>query len=508
MCVGAALIVLLGVSAEPVANGRFGGTLVMGLTRSYPDTLDPSTEQAFGSVEVLRAIAERLYDFDARGDVYPELASALPTISSDKLAYTIPLRRGIVFNDDTPFNAQAVVVSLDRELLPGSARASDLAPVQSVGLSGPYTVVIHLKYRFRPLLQTLATNDGIVISPTQLQKLGANFGTDPIGVGPFMYDSQVPGVSVTVIKSPYYYDKYAIHLDKIVYELASSGASGVAALQAGDIQMLDNVDPSMLPALASDSGVHLIKVDSLGWNGIQINIGNKNGLGNLPYGGVTTPLASSPLLRQAFEEAIDRKTLAKVVYDGLMVPDCTPISPQSTAVYDPTIKCTPYDPQDAKRLVARSGYPNPTVHLLNGGLIGQFIQAEEAAVGINVVLDQEDGATALSDEISGHFDAIAATFTGSPAIDKNVYEFLATTGDRNFGGYSNPRLDVILANARKAWAPKALKTLWHTAFQIMLSDRPFIFLGHRIVYAAVSSNVKGVEFLSDIQPRANFAQYG
>ena len=138
----------------------------------------------------------------------------------------------------------------------------------------------------------------------------------------------------------------------------------------------------------------------------------------------------------------------------------------------------------------------------------QFIQAEEAAVGIQVALVQEDGATALADEISGNFDAVAATFTGSPAIDKNVYEFLATTGGRNFGGYSNTRLDEILNNARKAASAKALKTLWHAAFQIMLSDRPFIFLGHRIVYAAVSSNVKGVEFLSDIQPRVNFAHYG
>jgi peptide/nickel transport system substrate-binding protein len=201
-----------------------------------------------------------------------------------------------------------------------------------------------------------------------------------------------------------------------------------------------------------------------------------------------------------------RNALAKVVYDGAMVPDCTPISPESTAVYDPTIRCTPYDPQDAKRLVAKAGYPNPTVHLLNSGLIGQFIQAEEAAVGINVVLVQEDGSTALSDEMSGHFDAIAATFTGSPALDKNVYEYLATSGGRNFGGYSNPSLDQILANARKATSARSLKTLWHAAFQTIISDRPIIFLGHRIDYAAVSSDVKGVEFLSDLQPRVSFAQ--
>ncbi len=370
--------------------------------------------------------------------------------------------------------------------------------------------MLHLKQRFTPLLQTLADNDGIVMSPTQLTKLGTSFGTDPIGVGPFMFDSQVPGSSVTVTKSPYFYDKGAVHLDKIVFQPEDSGASGVAALQAGDIQMLDNVSPAVLPALASDSGVHLIKVDSLGWRGIQINIGNSKGVDNLPDTNVGKPLASSPLLRQAFEEAIDRSTLVRVVFQGAAVPDCLPIPPTSPA-YDATVKCTPYNPEDARKLVAESGIHNPTVQLTSTGtasnaVLDQFIQSEEAAVGINVTINTVDNPTLVSLETSGNFDALTAQWTGSPAIDRNVFQFLATSGSRNFSGYSNPRLDLILANARKATTAKALRTLWHAAFQIILADRPIIFLNNPIVYAAVASNVKGVEFLSDIQARVDFAQ--
>ena len=144
----------------------------------------------------------------------------------------------------------------------------------------------------------------------------------------------------------------------------------------------------------------------------------------------------------------------------------------------------------------------------NSSVLGQFIQAEEAAVGINVTLDAPvDDPAAVADETSGNFDAIPSAWTGTPALDLNVYQFLATSGSRNFGGYSNPRLDVILANARKATSPTALKTLWHAAFQIIISDRPIIFLHHPIVTAAVAANVKGVEFLNDIQARVDFAQY-
>ena len=65
----------------------------------------------------------------------------------------------------------------------------------------------------------------------------------------------------------------------------------------------------------------------------------------------------------------------------------------------------------------------------------------------------------------------------------------------------------MLANSRKASTHRALKTLYHAAVRILLADRPIIFLDHPIVYAAVATSVKGVEFLSDIQPRVDFAQY-
>src|SRR5262249_26981067 len=159
--------------AAAARSSRFGGTLVVGLSTGYPDTLDPTLSGTFSAVEIYRAMCERLYDFGAKSNVYPELAAALPKISKDKLTYAIPLRQGVLFNDGTPFNAQAVVTPLQREInLPGSTRASDYGPIASITTSGQYTVVIHLDVPYTPLLATLATNDGVIMSPTQLAKLG------------------------------------------------------------------------------------------------------------------------------------------------------------------------------------------------------------------------------------------------------------------------------------------------------------------------------------------------
>ena len=225
------------------------------------------------------------------------------------------------------------------------------------------------------------------MSPKQLAKLGASFATAPVCVGPFMYQNRVAGDSITVVKSPYYYDKQNVHLAKIVFKVENDAAAAAAALKAGDLQALDGVDPTQLPGILADASLRVRSVAGLGYQGMEINLGNQSGIGK-PYSTVNTDLAKSAKLREAFEMAIDRKAMNKVVFGGTVLPGCTAISP-SSAWFDKTIKCTPYDPTQAKALVAASGISNPTVNLMVptaavGLRQAQFLQAEEAAVGIKV----------------------------------------------------------------------------------------------------------------------------
>jgi len=120
-----------------------------------------------------------------------------------------------------------------------------------------------------------------------------------------------------------------------------------------------------------------------------------------------------------------------------------------------------------------------------------FIQAQEAAVGINVVLDPANG-TAERD--SGDFDVTGeAMVPGQPDPNTQIYQRLATSGVRNYGGYSNPRLDYVLANGLKAVDPKARGVEYHVAQQIIHDDRPIIVLFNPVTYAGVSKTVTGVQ---------------
>jgi peptide/nickel transport system substrate-binding protein len=209
--------------------------------------------------------------------------------------------------------------------------------------------------------------------------------------------------------------------------------------------------------------------------------------------------------------AIDRKAMNKVVFGGTVLPGCTPISP-SSAWYDPSIKCTPYNPKDAARIVKSLHLNNPTVHLMvpTGSVAlrqAQFLQAEEKAVGINVVIDSTDFVTSLNKADAGTYDVFQIGWSGRVDPDGNIYSFVATQGSQNDSGYSNNRLDFVLNNARKAATTKARKTLYRVAQQIILNDRPLIYLYHPVTRAGLEKSLKGVTMYPDTLLRVANASF-
>ena len=499
----AAALALLASGAAYAEDSRYGGTLFVGVNGDL-GTLDKTVGRSGTLTQICLAMCLQLYQVTSNHgtpQLSPVLAASQPAISTDGLSYTVPLRHGIQFNDGTALDAQAVIATYERfTTYPGTSQATAYVNVASVTATGQYTVVFRLKGRdssFHPNIY--------VYSPTALAAEGTSFAQNPIGAGPFMLDHYVPGDSITVVKSPYWYKRGAVHLDKIVYKLLPDAAAAAAALQAGDIQVDENVGPAQLPTLQQDPDVHVHQQVQLGaiWDGIIINIGNRSGCcnpGGNAYQDVGSPLASSSKLRQAFEEAIDRNALNKVAFGGLYEPICTPIPPANAVWYEATrVPCTPYDPKDAKRLVAESGLASPTVHLTYGNTeqltAAEVIQAEEAAVGIHVIIDTYDAATLNARLVSGSFDAVIRGGLSSEDFDPDgqISRYLSTLGDHNYSGYSNPRMDYVLANARKALGFRARALDYRIAQQIAASDRPIIYLYTAVALSAYGVNVIGID---------------
>lgn len=507
--------VALAHGSKSAATIKNGGTLTIGLAEE-PDALDPSLARTFVGRMVFEAMCEKLYDLDSHLNIVPQLAAALPKVSADKLTYTIPLRKGVKFNDGTPFDAAAMKTSLERDLtLKGSVRASEISPVKSIDAPNSSTIVLHLSSPYSPLVSQLADRAGMPMSPKALAAEGSNFAQNPVCVGPFMFKDRVAGDHITLVRSPYYYDKSKVHLDSIVWKIMTDPSARSQAMRAGDIQVEDRIQATDVPTLQKDKSVNMIKSVTIGYQGITFNIGNKSGVGK-PYSNAGTDLAKSQFLRTAFDLALDRTTINKVIFGGLNQPDCYPIAPVSPW-YKPTtsgLQCNLHaNDALASKLVKASGISNPTVNLLLGGTdpvtlrLGQVIQSMEKAVGITVNLKPTEFTTSLNLATKGQFDAYAVGWSGRVDPDGNIYGFVATPGTLNYSGYSNPKLDYILNGARKSLTNKSRDTLYRAAMKIIHGDRPLIYLYHPVYYFAVSKKVSGVQVYGDGLIRAQFSGY-
>ncbi len=484
--------------SRPAAHSRVsnGGTLSIGIPTA-PSALDPTTEATFVGHWVFANMCYGLYGFNVRNQVVPVLATQMPVISDGGLLYTIHLRRGVKFNDGTAMTAEAVKISLRRDqTLPTSARASALADIQSIDVVNSTTVQLKLSKVDAPLTSILASRSGIVMSPTALAREGSNFGDHPVCVGPFEFQSRPSVDEITLTRSPYFYGPKP-HLQSVVYHVITDPATCYSDLLAGFIQVAECLSPNDVKLLSANSSYHVQQVTSDGYQMIVINVGNTHG-STKPYGVADNPLAQHPILRHALAMAINRSTLNNVVYDGTMVPGCSPIPPSSP--YFTSIPCPPYDPAAAKKLVAESGVKTPidlTLMVDTGTLNvteGEVIADEAKAAGFDITVQPTSGTTAEADAASGNFEMYAAGWSGRIDPDQNISIWYAPGSFLNFSGADYPTLNALLAQGRETENVSQRKAIYARVVRFLDQEEDSIYLFYTTYQIAYPKNVTGLVF--------------
>jgi peptide/nickel transport system substrate-binding protein len=485
---------------------RNGGTVTVALS-AEPDKLDPTLARTLVGRTVFNAICEKLYDVDAKLAVVPQLAAALPQFSADGKTVTIKVRTGVKFADGTPLSADAVKASLDRHMtLSGSARKTELSSVTGVSVTDPSTVSIALKSPFVPLTAVLADRSGMIMSPTALKATGANFGTNPVCVGPYKFSSRVAQDRIEVVKDPNYYDAAKVHLDKVVYRIIADATTRFNNLRSGDADVLDTVATTDVDALKADTNLRLLTSDSLGYQGITVNLGNANGVGKpagtlvAPYAG---PLASDARVRQAFELSLDRAALNKVVFGGQFSPACGPISAASPLSSDAAQACPKHDPAAAKQLLAQAGVATPVkISMVQANdpverRLGEAIQAQVKEGGFELQLQPTEFSASLDQTDAGKFQLYRIGWSGRIDPDGNIASFVQTQGSQNISGYSNPTVDDLLKQARAATDPAKRSDLYGQLITQLHKDVPLIYLYRQKNLTGVAGKVVGVQVYGD-----------
>jgi peptide/nickel transport system substrate-binding protein len=491
-----------GSSSGSGGTPQSGGHMTVALAEA-PDALDPTVASTFVGRIVFVNMCEKLYDSNKALNIVPQLATALPKISNGGKTYTIKLRSGVKFNDGTPFNAQAVKTTLEHyKTDPKSARAAELTAIKTIQAVNPTTVKLQLSTPYAPLTSILADRSGMILSPTQLKKLGDNFANHPVCVGPFSFVSRPSSDTIKLKKSSYYYDKSKVKLNSVTFEVVTQPNVRAANLRSGDVNIADRLAPPDVQTLQNNQTVAVRSVTSLGYEGISINVSNSHGAGKQPFTAVSTPLAQHQQLRQAFALSLNRDAINKVVFDGQYKPDCTPISPNSP--FYPNVTCPPQNLAKAKQLVAQSGVKTPIpVKLIvqasndESTKLGEVIQSMAKKAGFAVSVQPTEFTTALNQAANGKFDTFQVGWSGRLDPDQNIAPFWDPASLLNYTGAHYADVDKLMQQARLTTNQARRKQYYQQLCQKFLKYDNIIYLYHDVYALGLGKNVSGVQFYGD-----------
>ena len=491
-----AIIGLLGPALP--ASAQPAGTLVVGLV-AEPVNLDPAQVTDLNSNRVGRRIVETLVTFPEEStQVVPGLAESW-TISKDGLRYTFKLRKGIAFHDGTPFNAEAVKFSIDRQIDPEHP-ANKLGKypfanyffgnVKAVEVVDPSTVEFVLKEPRASFLTILTSAAASIVSPAAVKKSGADYALQPVGTGPFKYVSWDRGQRVVLEKNPSYW-RSPVKVDRVVYRPIVEGQARLTELLTGSLDLIVDVPPDFLGQIAqSPKTTLLMQVGAHVW---YLGINNQK----KPF--------DDKRVRQALNYAVNKEAIVRDVLKGTGSLSRGPVLP-STWGADPGLKPYPYDPERAKKLLAEAGYPSgfsTTLWVPESGSgmqspvpMSTVIQSNLKAVGITVALQTMEWGAYLAKLRTKEQELFALSWmAGNEDPDMVMYPLLHssqwTPAGPNRALYKNERFDELLHQARLTTDQGKRAALYREAQRILVEDPPWIFIDHEIQTAAHSKRVQG-----------------
>ncbi|MFT5338920.1 MAG: peptide/nickel transport system substrate-binding protein [Cyanobium sp.] len=313
-------------------------------SKNRVDTVDPAGGYTFGAMQLLSAIGDPLYAINARGQLEPRLALAPPQLSADGLTARVELRQGVLFHDGTPFNAAAMVFTLERFLAIGKLSYLLGDRVSGVRAVGPYTLELTLNRPFSALAELLSAVNLTPLSPSAYRNHRKSFLNDRfVGTGPYRL-SFFTNQQQRLEPFAGYWGVRAANGGIDLVSLSNSTAL-FGALQSGEVDVLlsTSLEIDQQAALRRSATAGKLQEGS----GPALEIGYLTLLTDQP------PL-NDPRLRQAVAYSLDRATISRRVTLGLR-PPLRDLVPPSLKGSDPTAWPS-YSPARARALYRQAGY--------------------------------------------------------------------------------------------------------------------------------------------------------
>jgi peptide/nickel transport system substrate-binding protein len=485
-----------------------GGTLIVGMTAAEMPGLDTTDCEDEGG-EGCRFVGMQIYDGLTRwnlsqGTSTPKVVSDLATswsVGSDGVTWTFHLRAGVKFTDGTPWNAAAAVFNIDRyvdksfsyysaEL--NSEGGLNLAGIKSATAVNSMTVEITTNGPWSWLDEDLATLP--MASPAAIKKDHNNLSKDPVGTGPFMFQSESTS-QLVLVRNPSYW-RGAAKLSELILKPIPDDTARLAALRDGEVNWIEEPTPDDVPALKQQGYQVLTNAYQHNWPWVL-------NLKKAPFNNV--------LVRQAINYAINRQAMSTDLLKGTGAPAYQYLGPADIG-YSAADNKYSYNPTKAKQLLKQAGYPKGFTMTLSyptsgsGNMIptpmNEELQQDLAAVGVTVKLEPIEWSAMLDAYFAGKIpdDANAINISLGFSSTSLMTEVFETKGPLNVGGYSDPKVDALLKALRSEYSVNQRAKTYTAINKLLLADAPWLVVVHDLDARALSPDVHGF-----VQPKSWYA---
>ena len=470
------LLSACGGSSNGGGSGASGGLLIHGATGgSSKDTLDPHSPVTAPDIARVNNLYEPLLFWDKDYKIAPALATSV-TPSSDAKTWTIKLRDGVTFHNGKSLTPEDVLFTIKRVANPKAPTSAGVALAAiidfsatkkldssslQIGLKTPYAVLDYLlaEYTF-----------GIIPTDFNVKK--------PVGTGPFKFQSFTPGKSSTFTKFDGYWGDVA-KLDQLQIQDFSDANAQINALQAGQVQTVDNLPYNLIDSVKGQGG-KILETQSGAWVPFTMRVDQK------PFSDVR--------VRQAMRLIVDRQQIIDQALSGKGTLGNDLYAPFDTA-YAKDLPQREQDIGQAKSLLKAAGASSLQVQLFTGDDIGSVApaaaalfkqQAKKAGVDVQVV---------KKNPFYGD-DYLKYTFAQDFWNTRNYIPQAAVcalkNGTYNETHFDNSKFAGLISSAQAETDDDKRTSLLQDAQKVEYDEGGYIIWGFRRQVDAVASTVSGV----------------
>lgn len=519
---GVVVLVLVASACTGGGAGNNAGPKTGGFLKiaayDFIDSMNPYVGQNNDSYSAYQYIYPYLVEVDSKTlDYVPDFATSWET-SSDGLTWTFHLVPNAKWSDGQPLTSKDVAWTFNTDVKyqdgPTAGSAGTIAHLTKATTPDESTVVLHYS---EPVPMVLANVQQVTILPEHVWgRYGTGDGkalrTYPnlpsdgkpvVSGGPFMVTQFKPDELALFQKNPNYWGTPAI-IDGFGLQLFSNEDAEITAIENGRIDAIESVPFTAVQTLQS-AGIHVAERPGLTERDFIINSNPQK---------TTHRELLNPLVRQAFEYAIDRNKIVQTAALGYAQPAATIVPPATGKWHDPNIQPLPFSLDKANQLLDEAGYqkgpdgirigedgPMEYDVLFPGSERGagdrafQIIQSDFAQIGVKLTQRPMGGGAVFQEMTKDNYKTFdLAMWSWTPPIDPDFVLSVLTCaqyGDWSDSGYCNPAYDKLYAAQGSEMDPQKRLQIVYQMQKMVYDDRPYIMLTYEEAIDAWTSKWTG-----------------